>query len=74
MNKIEKVLATGKTHTTFSDAGNSAHGLDIQLSSPGNAKLAQNSRPSCHTRPQSSCSPVPGRPATPPLSSWRRKT
>jgi osmotically inducible protein OsmC len=40
MNKIEKVLATGKTHTTFSDAGNSANGLDIQLSSPGNAKLA----------------------------------
>jgi Ohr subfamily peroxiredoxin len=40
MNKIEKVLATGKTHTTFSDAGNSSHGLDIQLSSPGNAKLA----------------------------------
>jgi Ohr subfamily peroxiredoxin len=40
MNKIEKVLATGKTHTTFSDAGNSSRGLDIQLSSPGNAKLA----------------------------------
>lgn len=35
MSKIEKVLATGKTHTT-------AHGqkgnLDIQLSSPGSAK------------------------------------
>jgi lipoyl-dependent peroxiredoxin len=40
MNKIEKVLMTGKTHTTFSDAGNSSRGLDIQLSSPGNAKLA----------------------------------
>jgi Ohr subfamily peroxiredoxin len=37
---IEKVLATGKTHTTFSDAGSSSRGLDIQLSSPGNPKLA----------------------------------
>ncbi|EJM68914.1 peroxiredoxin, Ohr subfamily [Pseudomonas sp. GM50] len=44
MSKIEKVLATGKTHTTVSAAGNTARGhngsLDIQLSSPGNAKLA----------------------------------
>ena len=44
MSKIEKVLATGKTHTTVSAAGNTSRGhngsLDIQLSSPGNAKLA----------------------------------
>ncbi|MVV49425.1 Ohr family peroxiredoxin [Pseudomonas sp. PB120] len=40
MSKIEKVLVTGKTHTTFSKAGNSSGGLDIQLSTPGNAKLA----------------------------------
>ena len=40
MSKIEKVLATGKTHTTFSDATR-AHGkLDIELSSPGDAKPA----------------------------------
>ncbi|MBK5354638.1 Ohr family peroxiredoxin [Pseudomonas sp. TH41] len=40
MSKIEKVLMTGKTHTTYSEAGNSSRGLDIQLSSPGNAKPA----------------------------------
>ncbi|QBF26353.1 Ohr family peroxiredoxin [Pseudomonas tructae] len=38
MSKIEKVLVTGKTHTTFSEAGRSARGLDIQLSSPGSNK------------------------------------
>jgi osmotically inducible protein OsmC len=40
MNKIEKVLATGKTHTTFSDGANSSRGLAIELSSPGNPRLA----------------------------------
>jgi Ohr subfamily peroxiredoxin len=44
MSKIEKVLVTGKTHTTLSDTGNTSRGhngsLDIQLSSPGNAKPA----------------------------------
>jgi Ohr subfamily peroxiredoxin len=44
MSKIEKVLVTGKTHTTLSSAGNTSRGhngnLDIQLSSPGNAKPA----------------------------------
>jgi Ohr subfamily peroxiredoxin len=44
MSKIEKVLATGKTHTTVSAAGNTSRGhngnLDIQLSSPGNATPA----------------------------------
>ena len=44
MSKIEKVLATGKTHTTLSDTGNTSRGhngsLDIQLSSPGSAKPA----------------------------------
>ncbi|MBM7060580.1 Ohr family peroxiredoxin [Pseudomonas sp. UL073] len=38
MSKIEKVLVTGKTHTTASSAGITARGhdgsLDIQLSSP----------------------------------------
>jgi len=41
MSKIEKVLATGKTHTTYSSAGKTSRGhngtLDIELSSPGNA-------------------------------------
>lgn len=44
MSKIEKVLATGKTHTTLSVAGNTSRGhngnLDIVLSSPGSAKPA----------------------------------
>ena len=44
MSKIEKVLATGKTHTTASAAGNTSRGhngtLDIQLSSPGSATPA----------------------------------
>ena len=44
MSKIEKVLVTGKTHTTLSDTGNTSRGhngsLDIQLSSPGSAKPA----------------------------------
>jgi Ohr subfamily peroxiredoxin len=42
MSKIEKVLASGKTHTTLSSAGTTSRGhngsVDIQLSSPGNAK------------------------------------
>ncbi|MCX2898829.1 Ohr family peroxiredoxin [Pseudomonas mandelii] len=41
MSKIEKVLVTGRTHTTHSSAGKTARGhngtLDIELSSPGNA-------------------------------------
>jgi len=41
MSKVEKVLATGKTHTTHSAAGHSLRGhnghLDIALSSPGAA-------------------------------------
>jgi osmotically inducible protein OsmC len=44
MSKIEKVLATGKTHTTLSSAGNTSRGhngnLDIELSSPGSATPA----------------------------------
>jgi organic hydroperoxide reductase OsmC/OhrA len=44
MSKIEKVLMTGKTHTTASAAGNTSRGhngsLDITLSSPGSAKPA----------------------------------
>lgn len=44
MSKIEKVLASGKTHTTLSSAGNTSRGhngnLDIQLSSPGSATPA----------------------------------
>ncbi|VVO08266.1 Ohr family peroxiredoxin [Pseudomonas fluorescens] len=41
MSKIEKVLVTGKTHTTFSNISRGHHGgLDIELSSPGNAKPA----------------------------------
>ncbi|WP_137805185.1 Ohr family peroxiredoxin [Pseudomonas sp. G(2018)] len=39
MSKIEKVLASGKTHTTHSSAGTTSRGhngsLDIELSSPG---------------------------------------
>jgi len=41
MSKIEKVLASGKTHTKMSAAGVTSRGhngtVDIQLSSPGNA-------------------------------------
>ncbi|WP_460156706.1 Ohr family peroxiredoxin [Pseudomonas sp. S2_H10] len=41
MSKIEKVLATGKSHTTLSNGGNTSRGntgkLDIELSSPGSA-------------------------------------
>jgi organic hydroperoxide reductase OsmC/OhrA len=44
MSKIEKVLATGKTHTTYSSAGKTSRGhngtLDIELSSPGSAQPA----------------------------------
>jgi len=44
MSKIDKVLATGKTHTTRSSAGNTLGGhngnLDIELSSPGSAQPA----------------------------------
>ena len=44
MSKIEKVLATGKTHTTHSNADNTLRGhngnLDIVLSSPGSAQPA----------------------------------
>jgi len=44
MSKIEKVLATGKTHTTLSAAGTTSRGhngnLDIVLSPPGSAKPA----------------------------------
>jgi len=44
MSKIEKVLATGKTHTTASAAGITSRGhngtLDINLSTPGSAKPA----------------------------------
>lgn len=44
MSKIEKVLATGKTHTTASAAGVTSRGhngtLDINLSTPGSAKPA----------------------------------
>jgi len=41
MSKIEKILVTGKTHTTFNSASRGAHGkLDIELSSPGAAKPA----------------------------------
>jgi Ohr subfamily peroxiredoxin len=44
MSKIEKVLVTGKTHTTLSRTGNTSRGhngnLDIQLSTPGNARPA----------------------------------
>ena len=42
MSKIEKVLVTGKTHTTHNSAGYTSRGLngslDITLSSPGSAK------------------------------------
>ena len=41
MSKIQKVLVTGKTHTTASDAaiisGNHEGNVDIKLSSPGNS-------------------------------------
>jgi Ohr subfamily peroxiredoxin len=44
MSKIAKVLATGKTHTTHSNADNTLRGhngnLDIVLSSPGSAQPA----------------------------------
>lgn len=44
MSKIEKVLVTGKTHTTHSSAGYTSRGhngnLDIVLSSPGSATPA----------------------------------
>jgi len=40
MSKIEKVLATGKTHTTHSSVGGHNGNLDIELSSPGSAQPA----------------------------------
>ena len=40
MSKIEKVLATGTTHTTASAAGGHNGNLDITLSTPGSAKPA----------------------------------
>ncbi|WP_433766045.1 Ohr family peroxiredoxin [Pseudomonas putida] len=44
MSKIEKVLASGKTHTTHSSTGNTSRGhngsLDIELSSPGSTTPA----------------------------------
>jgi Ohr subfamily peroxiredoxin len=40
MSKIEKVLVTGKTHTTLSNGSSTARGLDITLSSPGASKPA----------------------------------
>ncbi|KQN50259.1 peroxiredoxin [Pseudomonas sp. Leaf48] len=44
MSKIEKVLASGRTHTTRSSAGNTSRGhngnLDIELSSPGSTTAA----------------------------------
>jgi len=44
MSKIEKVLASGKTHTTLSSAGTTSRGhngnLDIELSSPGSTTPA----------------------------------
>ncbi|MDN3222103.1 Ohr family peroxiredoxin [Pseudomonas nunensis] len=44
MSKIEKVLASGKTHTTLSSAGTTSRGhngsVDIQLSSPGSTQPA----------------------------------
>ncbi|WP_160109446.1 Ohr family peroxiredoxin [Pseudomonas izuensis] len=44
MSKIEKVLASGKTHTTHNSAGYTSRGhngsLDIELSSPGSATPA----------------------------------
>ncbi|AWY38519.1 Ohr family peroxiredoxin [Pseudomonas putida] len=44
MSKIEKVLASGKTHTTHSSTGNTSRGhngsLDIELSSPGSSTPA----------------------------------
>jgi len=44
MSKIEKVLVTGKTHTTHNSAGRTSRGhngnVDIELSSPGNATPA----------------------------------
>ncbi|MBZ9785490.1 Ohr family peroxiredoxin [Pseudomonas sp. REP124] len=44
MSKIEKVLASGKTHTTRSGTGNTSRGhngsLDIELSSPGSSTPA----------------------------------
>jgi len=40
MSKIEKVLATGKTHTTRSNVGGHNGNLDIVLSSPGSTQPA----------------------------------
>ncbi|NVZ67390.1 peroxiredoxin, partial [Pseudomonas gingeri] len=40
MSKIEKVLPTGKTHTTHSSVGGQRGNLDIELSSPGSAQPA----------------------------------
>lgn len=44
MSKIEKILATGKSHTALSSSGNTSRGhngkLDIELSTPGSAQPA----------------------------------
>jgi len=39
MNKIEKVLFKGKTHTTVSNTGDGHGHVDMTLSSPGSAEL-----------------------------------
>ena len=39
MNKIEKVLFTGKTHTTPSNTGEGHGHVDMTLSAPGSAEL-----------------------------------
>jgi hypothetical protein len=71
MSKIEKVLATGKTHTTVSNAGTTSRGhdgsLDITLATPSQPTYLP---PPSRTRRPSNCSPVHGRPATPPPSGW----
>jgi Ohr subfamily peroxiredoxin len=44
MSKIEKILATGKSHTTLNPSGATSRGhngkLDIELSTPGSAQVA----------------------------------
>lgn len=74
MSKIEKVLATGKTHTTVSAAGNTSGAITAASTSSCRRPETRNRR-TCspllsHTRPPSNCSLAHGRPATPPPSGW----
>ena len=74
--KIQTVLFTGKTHTTPSRREGAPAAMTASTSSsrpPAKPATKSGSRRFRIIRPRSSCSPAPGRPATPARSaSWPR--